>query len=167
MRVRRIIYLAICKWGLALVLLSWCAVAWINAFDVIRTRDLIRVPATIETLGVITHQGERLEPFAEWDGRGTLQVKYHYEVEGTIQDGTRVGIETFGDSSRRAVRWRDLNATRPNVHAWYNPDSPGESVLYRNTDWLTLTCSSIFGTFWSWAIWMDARRRRNGKPGSW
>jgi hypothetical protein len=167
MRDRRITLLAICKWGLALVLLSWCAVAWINAFDVIHTRDWIRVPATIDTLTAINHQGERLTPFGEWDGRGTLLVKYHYEVEGTIQDGTRIGIETFGDSSRRAVRWRDLNATSPDVHAWYNPGSPSESTLYRDTDWLTLTFSSIFGTFWSWAIWIDARRRRVGKPGFW
>jgi hypothetical protein len=167
MRPGRIIHLAICKWGLALVLLSWFALAWINALDVITTRDWIRVPATIDTLTAINHQGEHLTPSGEWDGRGTLAVKYHYEVAGTIQDGTRVGIEPFGDSSRRAVRWRDLNATSPSVHAWYNPDNPGESALYRDTDWLTLTFSSTFGTFWSWAIWMDARRRRTGKPGFW
>lgn len=167
MRARRIILLVLCKWGLALVLLSWFALSWINAFEVIRTRDWIRVPATIETLTAINHQGESLEPFGKWDGRGTLEVKYHYEVEGMIRDGTRVGIETFGDSSRRAVRWRELNATSPNVHAWYNPETPGESTLYRDTDWLTLSFSSILGTFWIGAIWMDARRRRAGKPGFW
>jgi hypothetical protein len=94
MRDRRITLLAIWKWGLALVLLSWCAVAWINAFDVIHTRDWIRVPATIDTLTAINHQGERLTPFGEWDGRGTLEVKYYYEVAGTIQAGTRVGVES-------------------------------------------------------------------------
>jgi hypothetical protein len=167
MRLRRIIYLVICKWGIALLILSLLVMAWINAFEVIRTRDWIHVPATIDTLTATNHQGERLAPFGEWDGRGTLGVKYRYEVNGTLHVGTRVGIETFGDSSRRAVRWRELNAASPNVHAWYNPDTPDESVLYRDSDWLTLSFTSILATFWTWAIWMDARRRRAGKPGFW
>lgn len=102
-------------------------------------------------------------------GPWTLVVRYHYWVDDTRYEGTRVG---WNDSAWVGQAWRkerfhDLvdagNSGRP-VLVWYDPKDPAAAVLDRRLRWgllLFLLPAGLFSGLLAWAAaWLVRKRWR-------
>ena len=106
-------------------------------------------------------------------GPWTLVVRYHYWVDDTRYEGTRVG---WNDSAWVGQAWRkerfnDLvdarNRGRP-VLVWYDPKDPAAAVLDRRLRWgllLVLLPAGLFSSLLAWAAaWLVRKLWRQPVP---
>lgn len=118
-----------------LVLSCW------NWGDYWRTTHWIETTATIKRLDIHPYRPHETLPkdeYQRWDGHdGRLECVYEYSFEGSSFTGSRIGVETFGNSHLRADRFQRLQeafALGQPIEILINPHHPEKSAIYREID---------------------------------
>jgi Protein of unknown function (DUF3592) len=148
----------VCQWLLSILMLALLVLSLWNWFDYWGTAGWVRIEGTLSSLKISNYDGSI--PGTNWSGDGELSCRYSYVFAGTPYSGTRIGVETFDDSSPRAIRYKKLKQIFDDgktVSVLVNPAAPAQSALFRET------LSGMYfgvgiGLFWFVAIFIMIRR---------
>jgi len=157
-KLRKWLWIIACRWLLSICIFGVATLGTWNLVDYWRSADWIQAVGTIICLEIADYGGS--EPSPRWSSRGKLSCTYEYSVNGQSYVGSKIGVETFGESRTRARRYRELKAdlaeAKP-ITVFVDPNAPARSALFRET-LSEMYFGPALGLFWLCALMFSGRR---------
>lgn len=152
----------ICQWLMSIGIFILLVMSLWNWMDYWRTKDWIQIEGRIIHLQISNFDGSK--PDAHWPGNGNLVCEYAYALENKNYSGNKTGVETFGDSSYRSRRYRQLKTqldAGKSIIVFVNPNAPAKSALFREI--LPDMCFvPAIGLIWFGGIFLSCKNKIRG-----